>query len=240
MGIGAAPCKPKHAPLGVLVPVGRPQAGESGDKIYPFGMGDRTGKFFDVPGVFDDLQAVAQPLYHCPGNEDTAFQDVLGFSIQLPCHRGKQVVFGDNGLIPDVHEHKTAGSIGVFDHSGLGAHLSEQGRLLIAHNTCDWDFLGKEIRTGVTVDLTGGFYPGQHAPGYGKEFQQFLVPFHAVDIKEERPAGIGYIGNVKFSLGHFPNQPAIYGPQDQIPGFGPFPCTRYMVQNPFYLGSREI
>ncbi len=54
-----------------------------------------------------------------------------------------------------MHQHETAGAVGVLDHPGPVAELAEQRRLLVAGDAGDRHPRGQKAGRGMAVDLAG-------------------------------------------------------------------------------------
>ena len=52
-----------------------------------------------------------------------------------PRHGGEQAMPGWHGRCTGIHQHETAGAIGIFGHAGLVAGLAEQSGLLVTGDT---------------------------------------------------------------------------------------------------------
>ena len=60
-----------------------------------------------------------------------------------------------------MHEHKAARAVGVLDHAGPGAALTEQRSLLISRKAGDGNRRGKRISCGLSDYAAGGSHPRQ-------------------------------------------------------------------------------
>src|SRR5690625_6033374 len=86
-------------------------------------------------------------MYHSTCNKYTAFQSILRFTVDVPGDGGEQVVGRFYRLVSRIHDHKTTGSICVFDHTRLDASLSKQGRLLVSCNSSDRHICAKDRKS---------------------------------------------------------------------------------------------
>ena len=64
------------------VPVRRAQAGERRHQIDAAGIAGGLGESLAVARMADQLDAIAQPLHDCAGNEDRSFQCIGRFAVQ--------------------------------------------------------------------------------------------------------------------------------------------------------------
>ena len=188
----------------------------------------------------DDAQAVAQPLHHAAAHENGTFQGVVYGVANLPCHGGEQVVLGQDGFFARVHEQEAAGTVGVFNRTGRGAHLAEQGRLLVSGDTGNVNLVREDGGLGVTVYFGRGAYARHHGGGDVQQLQQFLVPLQRVNVEQHGAGGVGHVGDMDFAAGELPDQPAVYGAEAQFAGLGLFAGAGHVVQDPFDLGAREV
>ncbi len=149
VGPAGAPGDAEQRAAGVGIPPRAAQAGEGGHEHDAFGVGDRRGQRPDLGRVGDDAEPVAQPLHGGAGDEDGAFEGVVGDraiagppsaspgSVQATVVSSPST--GSGHVSPDVHQHERAGAVGVLRHARLEAGLAEQRRLLVAGDAADRD-----------------------------------------------------------------------------------------------------
>jgi hypothetical protein len=157
----------------------------------------RGGQGFDVGRLFDQAEAVAQPLDHGPADEDAAFQHVVGARADAPAQGGEQAVLRGHGLGTGIEHQEAAGSIRVLGHAGLQAGLAEGGGLLVAGQPADGDGRAEQ-RGGRLAEHAAAVHDlRQQRGGDVEEGQQFGVPALAVDVEEQGAGGIAGIGDVR-------------------------------------------
>ena len=152
-------------PPGVLIPVGRAQAGKSGHYIAPGGITDLPGVILAVCGGFDEAHLVPEPLNGRPGHKDRSLQRILHPAPQAPGNGGYQTVLGEDGFFAGIHQQEAACAVCVFGLPRLEAGLAKQRRLLIARRPGDGDGGAEEGGVRLTVDAAAGLYLGQHTAG---------------------------------------------------------------------------
>src|ERR1700712_5534736 len=99
------------------------------------------------------MQFITQPLYNGTGYKNAAFEGVLYLTVYFPGNGSYQVILRYDGLIADVHQHKTTCTVGVFYHAVFGTHLAKEGRLLIASYTGYGYLRGQHSACRFTVHL---------------------------------------------------------------------------------------
>ena len=162
--------------MGILVPVGGAHAGEGRDEVYAAVVRNRCRQSLDLGGTPDDAEAVAQPLDDGTAHEDGAFQGVIDLVADFPGNGGKEVVPGEDGLFARIHQEEAAGAVGVLDGAGLGAHLAEERRLLVASDTADGNLVGENGGLRDAVHLGTGADFRHHRRGDVQQRQEFGVP----------------------------------------------------------------
>ena len=143
-----------------------------------------------------------------------------------------------------VHQGETAGAIGVFGHTLPEASLAEKRRLLVACGAADGD-TGQGLEAGQpfghsAVDLTGGDRLGQHGHRNGQSLADILIPAQPVDVKKHGAGSVGVVGAMYLTARQIPDQPAVHGAAEQLPGLGPAAQVRRLVQHPPQLGTGKI
>ena len=171
------------------VPVRSAKTDEGRDEIDAAIVGNRSRQCLYINAVLNDLQAITQPLDGSAGNEDTAFQcigqlGIVGLAL-APGNGGKQTVLRRNALVAGVHQHETAGAIGVLRHTNFEAGLAEGGGLLVASVTRHFDGCAKELRGGLAEDAAGWHNGGQHRVGNTQFIENDIIPFALVDVEHE-------------------------------------------------------
>ena len=226
--------------MGILVPVGRAHAGEGGDEIDAAVVRDRRGEGLDLGGTPDDAEAVAEPLDDGTAYEDGAFQRVIDLVANLPGDGGEEVVAGEDGLFARVHQEEAAGAVGVLDGAGLGAHLAEEGRLLVARDTADGDLMGEDGGLRDAVDLGAGTDLGHHRRRDVQQRQELGIPLQRVDIEQHRAGGVGDVGHMDLAAGELPDEPGVHGAEAELARLGLLAGAGHVVQDPADLGAGEV
>ena len=131
MSPGHAARQAHDGPAGVLIPVGRAEPGKGGHEKHAAVVPHRGGKGLNLGGVADDLETVAQPLHHRPGDEHAALKGVAQPVAAVPAHRGEQVVLAAPGFSPGVHEKEAPGPVGVLRHARKHTGIAVGRGLLI-------------------------------------------------------------------------------------------------------------
>ena len=66
------------------------------------------------------------------------------------------------------------------------------------------------------------------------------IPLQIADVIQHGARRIGRVGDMHFTVGHFPNQPGVDGAEQQLAAFRFFPRPFHIIEDPFHLGAREI
>ena len=181
---------------------GGAQAGEGRNQNHALARGDARSQAFDLAALFDDAQAVAQPLHGRSGDEGAAFQGVGRFVAQLPGDGGQQAALAGDGFVAGVHEQEGARAVGAFGVAGGEAGLAEEGRLLVAGHAANRDAVGQDAQgLGVAVNLAIRGDARQDTARNAENLQQFLVPLQGVDVEEQGARGVGDIRDVRGAAG---------------------------------------
>ena len=204
----------------VLVPIGGAHAGEGRDEVYAAVVRDRRRQGLDFGGAPDDAEAVAEPLDDGTAHEDGAFQGVIDLVADLPGDGGEEVVLREDGLLARVHQKEAAGAVGVLHAAGFGAHLAEEGGLLVAGDAADGHFMGEERGLGHAVHLGTGTDFGHHRRGDVQQFQEFGIPLQRMDVEQHRAGGVGDVGHMDLAAGELPDEPAVHGAEAELAGLG--------------------
>ena len=237
MGSGSAAGDAGDGALGVRVPVGSAKAGEGGDEIDAAVVGDLGGKGLYVGRLPDEPEAVAQPLDDGSGHEDAALKSVVHAVADLPCYGREELVLGGNGVAAAVHEEEAAGAVGVLDISGLGAHLAEEGGLLVS---CGSRYGRAAEKVAETIDLAAGAHLGHHRCGDAEQIEELFVPAEGVDVEQHRTGCVGDVGAMDAAAGELPNEPAVHGAEAQASLTGEVAGVVDVLKDPADLGAAEV
>ena len=149
----------------VGIPMRRAQSGERRHDITARRITHAGREVFAVGGAVDQLELVTEPLDRRARDIDRAFERIIHLAVEPPRDGGEQSVLGEHRLFSRVHQHKTAGAVGVLCLSLIEAGLSEQRRLLIARGSRDRDLTAEEFGVGYAVDTARRAHLGQHTGG---------------------------------------------------------------------------
>ena len=187
----------------------RAQTDQRWDEIDAAAVGHLAGQPLDFGRGPQYPQPIAEPLDHRPGHEDRTFQTVRHLAVEMPADRGQQIIFRRYRALADVHQHETAGAVGVLCAAGRKTRLAEGGRLLVAENAGDRDRTAEPFFLGLSIDFARRPDLGQHRAGNVEDPQQFVVPIERVDVEQQRSAGVAVIGDMPPSAGQTPHEPTI-------------------------------
>ena len=138
--------EPDDGSAGVLVPMGRAEAGEGGDEIDAAVVVDREGQSLGGGRVGDESEAVAEPLDGRAADEDASLEGVGHAVAELPGDGREEVVGGGDGRFARVEDHEASCPISRLEHAALHAELSEEGGLLVAGHARDGDTAAQRRR----------------------------------------------------------------------------------------------
>lgn len=110
----AAPGEAHDGAAGVLVPVGRAEAGEGRHDVTAVGVLHLLSHILGVAGLFQQAQLIAEPLDGRTGHENRAFQRIIHPAVGAAGDGGDKTVPGCDRRLTGVHEQKAAGAEGVF------------------------------------------------------------------------------------------------------------------------------
>lgn len=236
----AAPGEAHDGAAGVLVPVGRAEAGEGRHDVTAVGVLDLLGHILGVAGLFQQAQLIAEPLDGRTGHENRAFQRIIHLAVGAAGDGGDKAVPGCDRRLTGVHEQKAAGSEGVFRLAGGKAGLAEEGRLLVACRTGNFYLAAEVHRVSVLIKAAGRHRLREHTFRDVQLLQDLVVPFQRVDVEHHGAAGVGIVGDVQFSAGQLPDEPGLHGAEEQFSPLGPFAGAGDMIQYPLELSGRKI
>ena len=225
---------------GVLIPVGRSQAGKGRHHIAAIGVFHLLGQILGLRGGFDEVQLVPKPLQRRPGHENGALQGILHFPVQTPGNGGHQAVPAENRLFPRIHQQKAAGTVGVLRLSGAEAGLTEKSRLLIPRRPRNGNCRPEELGKGIAVQAAAGLHLRQHTPGDVQLLQDFLVPAQGIDVKEHGSGSVGIVRYMDFPAGKLPDEPGFHRAEAQLSPLCPDSRAGHVFQNPAQLGAGKI
>ena len=109
----------------------RTETGEGGDEIDVVVPFQRRGQRLALGGVFDDAEAIAEPLHRRAGDEDRRLERVGNLSPEPPGDRRQESLARLGSLGPGVQQHEAAGPVGVLGLARALAGLPEERRLLV-------------------------------------------------------------------------------------------------------------
>jgi len=193
----AAAAEPVDQAARLRPPVRRTQPGMGGNDGDAAAVGHAGGERFDLPGMFDDAQAIAQPCDQRSGDISAAFQRVGNVLVELPGDGAEHAVTAGHRRIAGIEQDETAGTVGDLALSGIEAALAEQGRLLIAGNTGNRQAI-RQFRHIMhpRANARTGREAGQLDVGNAEATRQFAAPFAAGNIEQQGAAGIAAVGQV--------------------------------------------
>ena len=196
---------------GVLVPVGRTEAGEGRHDVTAVGVLDLLGHILGVAGLFQQAQLIAEPLDGRTGHENRAFQRIIHLAVGAAGDGGDKAILRSDRRLTGVHEQKAAGAEGVFRLAGGKAGLAEEGRLLVACRTGNFYLAAEVHRVSVLIKAAGRHRLREHTFRDVQLLQDLVVPFQRVDVEHHGAAGVGIVGDVQFSAGQLPDEPGLHG-----------------------------
>ena len=124
MGASSAAGHANQGGTGKTVPVGGTQARKRRHQIDIPCIRDFLCQTLHILRVRNDFQPVAQPLHGGAGSKNRTFQRVTGHGALHclawpdPGHGGQQLVVAGYRRCTRIHQHETAGAIGVLGHAG--------------------------------------------------------------------------------------------------------------------------
>ena len=92
VGTGSSASEAEDGATCVRVPVRRAETGEGGHKDDAAAVGNGGGEGFDFGRAVEDAESIAQPLDGSAGDEDAAFERVIGLAGNSPGDGGEQPV----------------------------------------------------------------------------------------------------------------------------------------------------
>ena len=205
---------------------------------------DGRSQGLDLLGVGDEAEVVAQPLHERPRDGDGALEriDRRGV-VQLVADRREQPVGRVDDLGAGVEEHEVAGAVGVLRGADLEAGLPEGRRLLVTEDARD-RHVDEDARLARAVDLRRRADLRQHRERHAHLGGDLLVPGEGAQVHEEGPRGVGDVGDVDAvvvgTAGEVPEQPAVDGAAEQLPGLGTRSRAVDVVEDPAHLGAGEV
>ena len=240
MVLVAAPGEAHDGAAGVLVPVGRAEAGEGRHDIAAVGVLDLLGHILGVAGLFQQAQLIAEPLDGRTGHENRAFQRIIHLAVGAAGDGGDKAILRSDRRLTGIHEQEAAGAEGVFRLAGGKAGLAEEGRLLVACRTGNFYLAAEVHRVSVLIKTAGRHRLREHTFRDVQLLQDLVVPLQRVNVEHHGAAGVGIVGDVQFSAGQLPDEPGLHGAKEQFSPLSPFAGTGDMIQYPLELGGREI
>src|SRR6266487_1850806 len=142
------------------IPVGSTQADKGRYEVDAAVIRNRSCQRFNIDTVFDDTEAVTQPLNCRTSNEDSAFQAISDLSVYTPANGSQETTWRGNAFGTCVHEHKITRAEGVLRHTYLVTGLSKGSSLLISCIASHFNRPTEEFRVGFTVDSAGWLHLG--------------------------------------------------------------------------------
>ena len=75
---------------------------------------------------------------------------------------------------------------------------------------------------------------------HAEQLEQLVVPAALADVVEQRPRGVGGVGDVAAPAAEPPRHPAVHGTERELAGLGAFAHAGHVVQQPADLGAAEV
>ena len=92
----------------------------------------------------------------------------------------------------------------------------------------------------MAVNTAGRLHLWKHALRNSEPFQNVLVPFLFMNVKQNGTGRVGIIRNKNLSLRQVPDQPGVHRTEEQLALLSHPSGSLYMIQNPFDLRSGKI
>jgi hypothetical protein len=179
-------------------------------------------------------------LDDCATDEDAAFESEFGFVVSVPGDSGDELMTGRHRFGAGVHEHETAGAIGVLRETASEAILAEESGLLIASDTGDGNRSVKNALGGVAINRTRGPDLGQNCSRCADGSEQFVIPRLAVQIEEHSAGSVAWIGDVEATICQIPDEPGIDGAEGEFATIGFFAGPGNMIEEPANFASGKV
>src|SRR5262249_19184303 len=129
--------QPGDSAAGILIPMRRAKARESGHQVNAPAIRDAGSEGFDFRRIADQLQPVPEPLDDRTANEYAPFERIIPLAIGFPGNGGQKLMLRFYRLGADVHKHEAASAISVFGPPARKTVLPKQSCLLIARDPGD-------------------------------------------------------------------------------------------------------
>src|SRR5258708_3526949 len=222
------------------MPVRSTQAEKGRYKVDAAVIRNRTCQRLNITTVFDDTEAVTQPLDCSASDEDAAFQAIDGLSSYTPADGSKETILRGNTFGTRVHEHKIARAEGVFRHTYFITCLSKSSSLLVTCIASHFNGPTEELRIGLSKHPTGRHHSREHGTRHPQFVEDNIVPITFIDVVHEGTRSIGGICRIHTSSRETPHQEGIDVSEQRIAAFCLFAHNWNIIKYPLDLGAGEI
>ena len=174
-------------------------------------------------GGIKELQAIAQPLYCRPGDEDAALQCILRPRVQRGGDRAQQPMPRADRPIADVLQEERARAVGALGVARSEASLAEERCLLVPSHAGDWQSVREKTEPRRDA-IIRGTWPNirQHSFRHAEVPAQFLVPRGCLQVQEQRARSVRHVGRVHAPAGEAPDEITINRAPGELAGLGTF------------------
>ena len=158
----------------------------------------------------------------------------------LPANGGEEPRRGCDRLFSGLHQKECPGAVSALDHTRLETSLAEEGAALVPDQT---GYRDRDVeQTGARLAEHAARWTnfGQHFQGYVQRREQVGVPFLGVNVEQHGARGVGNVCRMELASGQTVKQPTIDGAGAQFACFSRSLAVGHVVQEPAYLGAREI
>src|SRR5258708_14116904 len=135
------------------MPVRSTQAEKGRYKVDAAVIRNRTCQALNITTVFDDTEAVTQPLDCRASDEDAAFQAIDGLSSYTPADGSKETILRGTTFGTPAHEHKIARAEGVLRHTYFITCLSKGSSPPASCFTFPSNFPPPELRIALSQSI---------------------------------------------------------------------------------------
>ncbi len=132
-------------------------------------------------------------------------------------------------------------TVGTLRLAGGEAALPEERGLLIARDAADRYAVGEKVQPLRDAVLGHArLHVRQRGAGYTEVAEQFVVPLHRVDVKQQRAARVGRVGGVNCATCKPPDEEGIDRAERQFPAVRNDLQQRRAVEEPPELRARKV
>ena len=222
------------------IPIRRAEPHECGNYVCSAGIAYGKSKAFAFRRRGNHAELVPKPLNERARNEHTAFENIIGLTVDRRRKSGYKSPMTVYSPVSRVHQKKAARTVCVFDLSARKAPLSEQRGLLIARDGSYGNARARQTVRNLAEHVRRRTNFRKHGFGHPENLHKIGVPAFFVYIEKHGARGVRIVRSMDLAARQIPQEKAVHRPEQELAALCPLPHAFYVFENPLEFRGGKV